>query len=96
MFDKMKDLMEMKKQADRVKKELDVATVEVKAVDGITLVVNGAQKFQSIEIDDRHLQEGNAKQLESDMLKSLNEAVKRSQDLAAQKMKAIMPGFPGM
>ena len=32
MFDKMKELMEMKKQADRIKRELDASTVEVNEV----------------------------------------------------------------
>ena len=93
MFDKMKNLMELKKQADLIKKELDHATAEVNTVDGIKIVVNGAQKFQSLEIDEALVREGNKQQLEADLLRSLNAAIKESQVLAAQKMKAVMPGF---
>ena len=96
MFDKMKDLMEMKKQADRIKRELDHTTAEVNAVDGIKIVVNGAQNFQSLEIDEALVREGNKQQLEVDLLRSLNAAIKESQKLAAQKMRAIMPGMPGI
>lgn len=96
MFDKMKNLMEMKKQADLIKKELDQTTVAVNAVSGVKIVINGAQKFQSLEIDEALLGEGSKQRLEKDLLRSVNEAIKRSQELVAQKMKAIMPGFPGI
>ena len=96
MFNKMKDLMEMKKQADRIKKELDRLVVEVNTVNGVKIIVNGSQNFQSVEIDDMLVNIDNKKQLEESMLRSINDAIKKSQNLAAQKMKAIMPGLPGM
>ena len=88
--------MEMKKQADRIKKELDRSIVEVNTVNGVKIIVNGSQNFQSIEIDDTLVNIDNKKQLEESMLRSINDAIKKSQNLAAQKMKAIMPGLPGM
>ena len=96
MFNKMKDLGEMKKQADRIKKELDSSIVEVNTVNGVRIVVNGSQNFQSVEIDDTLVNIDNKKQLEENVLRSINDAIKKSQSLAAQKMKAIMPGLPGM
>jgi DNA-binding YbaB/EbfC family protein len=96
MFDKMKGLMEMKKQADRIKKELDASLVEVNEVSGIKIVVNGSQNFKSFEIDDTLVSGGNKKELEANILRGVNEAIKKSQNLAAQKMRAVMPGFPGM
>jgi DNA-binding YbaB/EbfC family protein len=96
MFNQMKDLMEMKKQADRLKKELEAVTSEVNEVRGIKIVINGAQHFKSLEIDEGLVDAGNKKRLEADLLRSVNAAIKKSQGLAAQKMKAVMPGFPGM
>ena len=96
MFNKMKDLVEMKKQADRIKKELDSSIVEVNTVNGVKVVVNGAQNFQSIEIDETLVNRDNKKQLEENILRSINDAIKKSQSLAAQKMRSIMPGLPGM
>lgn len=96
MFDKMKELMEMKKQADRIKKELDASEVEVNEISGVKIVINGSQNFQSLEIDETLVNNGNKKQLESDLLRSVNAAVRKSQNLAAQKMKAVMPGLSGM
>ena len=96
MFDKMKELMEMKKQAERIKRELDASLVEVNELSGIRIVVNGSQTFKSLEIDDALIQPGNKKQLEANLLRGVNEAIKKSQNLAAQKMRAVMPGFPGV
>lgn len=96
MFDKMKELMEMKRQAERIKRELDSSLVEVNEVSGIRIVVSGSQTFKSLEIDDALIQSSNKKQLEANLLRGVNEAIKKSQNLAAQKMKAVMPGLPGM
>jgi len=97
MFDKMKELMELKRQADQLKKELEAATVEVNEVYGIKIVVNGAQGFKSIEIDAEKINAQNKSRLESEILRSINAAIKKSQQIAAQKMKN-MPGLniPGL
>jgi DNA-binding YbaB/EbfC family protein len=95
MFDKMKQLMEMKKQADRIKKELDSATVEANE-GGIKIIMTGSQTVQSVEIDDNLLKAENKNRVEKDLAKSLNSAIRKSQSLAAEKMKAVMPGFPGL
>ena len=52
MLDQVKKLMEMKKQADILKKELEATIIEVTETRGIKLVINGAQIFQSIEIEE--------------------------------------------
>ena len=99
MFDKMKQLMEFKKQADQIKRELDASTIEFSDVKGIKIVINGSQNFNSLEIDENFLKPENKKRLESDLLRSLNAAVQKSQVVAAQKMKNVMPGlsgFPGL
>ncbi len=96
MFDKMKQLMEMKKQADQIKRELDASSVEVTEVRGIKIVINGSQDIQSLELDESLLGASNKSRLEGDLKKSLNAAIKKSQMLAAQKMKNLMPGFPGL
>ena len=96
MLDKMKELWEMKKQADQIKKELDACSVEVNEVRGIKIVINGSQTVQSIEIDESLLQPINKKRFEQDVLRSINAAVRKSQNVAAQKMKNLMPGFPGL
>ena len=93
MFDKMKQLVELKKQADKIKKELDAATVEINEVRGIKIVVTGAQNFRSIEVDGNLLNAENKNRFENDLLRSVNAAIKKSQAIAAQKMASVMPGF---
>ena len=97
MFDQVKKLMEMKKQADILKKELEATIIDVQETRGIKVVVNGAQIFQSIEIEEGLLNAGNKNRIQMDLLRSINTAVKRSQQAAANKMKN-MPGFnlPGL
>jgi DNA-binding protein YbaB len=97
MFDQVKKLMEMKKQADILKKELEATIIEVQETRGIKVVVNGAQIFRSIEIEESLLSPANKNRIQMDLLRSLNTAVKRSQQAAATKMKN-MPGFnlPGL
>lgn len=97
MFDQMKKLMEMKKQADIIKKELDATAIAVEDVAGIKIKVNGSQQFQSIDIDAAKIKPENKIRLEADLLKSLNAAMKKSQEAAALKMKSLLPGgFPGL
>ena len=97
MLDQAKKLWEMKKQADLLKKELEATIIELQESRGIKVVINGAQIFQSIEIEEGLLNAGNKNRIQMEMLKNLNTAIKRSQQAAANKMKN-MPGFnlPGL
>ena len=96
MFDKMKQLMEMKRQADELKRQLDDITVESQVVTGIKITVNGSQTFKTIEVDPTHLRPENKSRFEQDLLKSVNAAVQKSQQTAAQKMRQVMPNIPGL
>ncbi len=92
MLGKMKELMEMKKNADKIKKELDAISVEVEEIRGIKVVLNGSQKFKSIEIDEALFNE-NKEKFERNIVRSVNAAIKASQKVAAKKMQSVMPGF---
>jgi len=97
MLDKVKQFMDFKKKADQLKKELEASVLEVNDVRGITVVINGAQSVQKIEIDEGLLTAANKNRIQMDLLRSINTAVKKSQQIAANKMKE-MPGLniPGM
>ncbi|OGX05943.1 MAG: hypothetical protein A2Z88_02595 [Omnitrophica WOR_2 bacterium GWA2_47_8] len=94
MLDKMKQMMEIKKQADQLKRTLDGISVDVAEVPGIKVVITGGQDFKSVEIDADLLKAENKKRFEQGLLRSLNAAIKKSQQLAAEKMKSVMPGLP--
>jgi len=93
MFDKMKQLMEMKRQADQIKKDLEASTLDVSEVSGINIVIDGAQSFRSIEVDAHLLTPDNKVRLENDLKRSINAAIKQSQNVAAKKMASLMPGM---
>jgi DNA-binding protein YbaB len=90
MFGKLNELMEMKKQAGEIKKQLEALTVDVNEVRGIAITITGAQSFRKIEIDEGLLTGDNKKRLEADLLRSMNAAIKKSQNVAAQKMASVM------
>lgn len=93
MFDKMKQMMEMKRQAATIKRELDAMIVDVEEIRGINIRISGSQNFQSLQIDSGLIAEANKAKLESDLLRSMNAAIKKSQTMAAQKMASLMPGL---
>ena len=97
MFDKVKEMMELRKKAERLKKELEATIIEINEARGIKMVMNGAQIVQSIDIDESLLSAGNKNRIQMDLLKSFNNGVKKSQQAAANKMRKI-PGLnlPGM
>ena len=97
MFDKFKQVMEMRKQAEKIKKELDATNVEVDEVRGIKLVISGSQRFHYLEIDSDLMKPENKKHLESHLLQAMNTAVRKSQEVGAKKMKEMTGlNLPGM
>ncbi|MEI7998455.1 MAG: YbaB/EbfC family nucleoid-associated protein [Candidatus Omnitrophota bacterium] len=97
MFDKVKEMLELRKKGELLKKELEKVVIEVNDVRPIKIVINGAQVFQSVEIDESLLSPANKNRIQMDLLRSLNTAIKKSQQAQVNKMKN-MPGFnfPGL
>ena len=99
MFDKMKKLMELKQQADKLKKELEKISIEYHEVRGIKIKLNGAQMFQAIEIDDTWLNPQQKSRFHVELVKALNMAIKKSQKEAAIQMQKSgglnIPGLTG-
>ncbi len=97
MFDQMKKMMELKKQADMLKKELEKLVIEYNEVRGIRIKVNGAQIFQSVEVEDSWLEPQQKNRFQTELVKALNMAVRKSQKEAAMQMQK-MPGLniPGL
>ena len=97
MFDKMKQLMELKKQADELKRVLEAEVLEINEVRGIKIVVNAAQSFRSIEIDENLLTPQNKNRIQMDLIRSINTAIKKSQQIQAQKARGITGlNIPGL
>lgn len=86
MFDKMKQMYELKKQADAMKKELENEVIEVDH-GGVKVKVDGTQKLKGLKFE-----EG----IDPDKVKdAVNKAMDEAQKIAAKKMQGMM-GMGGM
>ena len=97
MFDKMKGLFEMQKKMQAVKRELDNTSFDVQSPDGLVkITMNGSQEVKEVVIKDS-LGESEKARLAGALKDTFNRAIKRSQEVAAQKMKDVT-GFniPGL
>jgi DNA-binding protein YbaB len=99
MFDQMKKLMDLKQQADKLKKELEKVMIEYNDVRGIKIKLNGAQMFQSIEVEDSWLDPKQKSRFQVEILRAVNMAIKKSQKEAAVQMQKSgglnIPGLTG-
>ncbi len=97
MFDKMKGLFEMQKKMQEVKRELDNTNFDIQSSDGLVkITMNGAQEIKEVVLKD-NLGESEKSRLAISLKDTFNRAIKRSQEVAAQKMKDVT-GFniPGL
>ena len=97
MFNKMKALLDMQKKMQRMKQELDNTDFEVSSADGlVSITMNGSQQVKAVNIC-KELNETSKAGLEKATLDAYNRAVRRSQEIAASKMKEIsgldLPGL---
>ena len=93
----MKEMYKLQSQMKKMKKEL--AQLEIEAEEGgVVVVVNGSQEVVSVEYDEDMLGPDNKIRLEKDTITALARAMKKSQEIAAEKMKPLMGGMglPGM
>lgn len=97
MFDKMKQLMDMQKKMQELKRELDNTTFEVSSSDDLVkITMSGSQEVRQVSIQ-REIKEIEKLLLEKAIKDVYNSAIKRSQEVAAAKMKNLT-GFnlPGL
>jgi DNA-binding protein YbaB len=95
MFDKIKDQYTLLKQAKQIKKDLKNTHIEAE-VDGVTVIIDGELEIINIKFPEQ--EQPNLKKLEESLTKALNKAIKKAQQVAADKMKPIMGGLnmPGL
>ena len=87
MFDQAKMLMKMKK----AQKELANEIIEVEAGDGAVIVrITGEQKIKKITIDPDQIDLDDISELEKWIETAVKEAISKSQEVAAEKMKPLM------
>jgi len=90
MLNQAKMLMKIKK----AQKELANEIIEVEAGDGAVVVrISGEQKIKKITIDPEQVDLDNISELERWVESAVKEAITRSQQVAAEKMKPLMGGL---
>jgi nucleoid-associated protein EbfC len=93
MFDQAKMLMKAKK----LQKELANEIIEVEAGDGaVTVQINGEQKIKKITIDPDYVDTDDIGELEKWLETAVKEAIGRSQQVAAEKMKPLLGNMGGL
>ncbi len=90
----MGDMYKLQKEAKKIKKELGKIHVFAES-NGVKVTVNCEQEVLLVEFVDEAIL-SNAKNTEKAILDATNRAMKKSQQVAAEKMKAVMGGMPGM
>lgn len=87
MFDQAKMLMKIKK----AQKDLAGEVIEVEAGDGMVVVrITGEQKIKKISIDASKVDLDDIGELEKYVETAVKDAILRSQQVAAEKMKPLM------
>ena len=89
MFDKVKQLGEMKKMRDQameVQKQLAAQTITVEE-DGVRIVITGDQKIQLLEVNGVQ---------NTVLVDKLNKALKKSQEMAAKTLQDMSGGLSGL
>lgn len=90
MFNQAKMVMKIKK----AQKELANEIIEVEAGDGAVVVrITGEQKIKNITIDPEQVDLDDINELERWLETAVKEAIVRSQQVAAEKMKPLMGGL---
>ncbi len=93
MIDKMKQLWEMKRKMDEIKKELDA--LELASEDNLVKVsITGSQEIRAVEFKCDLATVGREK-LQASLTETVNRAIKESQKSAAQRMSSL-GGLPGI
>lgn len=87
MFNQAKMALQFKK----IEKELEKQIIEVEAGDGAVVVeISAKQKIKKITIDPEQVDLDDIRQLERWMEMAVKEALAKSQQIAAEKIKPLM------
>jgi DNA-binding YbaB/EbfC family protein len=91
----MKQAQEMQAKMAKLQEELALKEVEASSGGGmVTVKMNGQQEVLAIKIDPEVFKEGDQEMLEDLVLAAVNEARRRSLDLAKEEMSKLTGGLP--
>ena len=82
-FSQLGDLNKMRQQAMQIQKELQSEEVSVEK-NGVEILITGDQRIKEIKINGRG---------DNDIKEAVNEAIKKSQEIAARKLATMQGGL---
>lgn len=85
-FGQLGELKKMRDQAMKIQKELQAEEVSVDS-HGVQIVITGDQKIKDLTTNDRS---------DNDIKDAVNEAIKKSQEVAAKKLATMQGGLSGL
>lgn len=85
-FGQLGELKKMRDQAMKIQKELQAEEVSVEK-NGVEIVVTGDQRLKEIKTNGRS---------DNDIKEAVNEAIKKSQEVAAKKLSQMQGGLAGL
>jgi DNA-binding protein YbaB len=85
-FSQLGDLKKMRDQAMQIQRELQAEEVSVDK-NGVQILITGDQKIKDIRVNGRS---------DDDIKEAINEAVKKSQEVAARKLATMQGGLSGL
>ncbi len=85
-FQKVGQLNEMRKQAMEIQKQLQAEKIIIEK-NGVAIEITGDQKIQSLSSNGRS---------DDDIKEAVNEAIKKSQEVAARKLSQMGGGLGGL
>ncbi len=90
-----------KMQEEMVKTQEALATERIAVTAGggaVTVVISGAQHIQSLTLSPEMIASGDAEMIGDTLVAAINEAIEKSQALAAERLQAVSGGLglPGM
>ncbi|MBS1254168.1 MAG: Nucleoid-associated protein [Anaerolineales bacterium] len=95
----MQQVQKLQEEMLKAQEELGEETVEVTVGGGVVrIVMTGHQKLETVEIDPDVLDPDDVEMLQDLIIAAVNEAVDKSQDMAADRMSAFTGGLniPGL
>ncbi len=85
-FGQLGELKKMRDQAMQIQKELQGEVLNVEK-NGVEITISGDQKVQEIKTNERS---------DNDIKEAINEAIKKSQEVAARKLASMQGGLGGL
>lgn len=86
MFQKLRDLKKMRDQAMQIQRELQKEEIQI-SKNGVDILITGDQKIRELNSNGRS---------DNDIKEAVNEAIKKSQEVAARKLQQMGGGLQGL